>query len=176
MTDSCVEKAPSHHTMLFAPPGGWISSAGASGDMNHFIVHSEDEEENRKYVDVETYVWACKESSAYLLLVNSAFFFTTLKCFEAASWAPQTCTFGYFHFRIRPFAECFILISRVCRFCHSFLRSHPLFCFPLLLEYCHGNTHFYCNIQLQFDPDLPSICLVPKFYEVDECLHICSPS
>ncbi len=28
---------------------------------------------------------------------------------------------------------------------------------------------------LQFDPDLPFICLAIKVYEVDMCLHICSP-
>lgn len=92
----------------------------------------------------------------------------------AVCYVTQTCTFGYF--RVRHFTKYFILISRVCRFCHSFLHSRPLFCFPLLLEYCHGNILFYCNIKLQFDPDLPSICLVTKVYEVDECLHICSPS
>lgn len=37
-------------------------------------------------------------------------------------------------------------------------------------------THTYCNIKLRFDSDLPSFCLVRKVYEVDECLHICSPS
>lgn len=54
--------------------------------------------------------------------------------------------------------------------------THPLLCFPQLLEYCHRNTHFYWRIKLPFDPDLPSICLVMKVYEVDACLHICSPS
>lgn len=175
-------KAPNHLTMLFVARAGvpalkpvvtWIILA--------FIQKIRKQTETMsmwtcmfEHAKNPALIFACEFS-----ISNNTGAFSFLHSFTSAAavcYVAQTRTFGHFHFRVRHFTKRFILISRVCRFCHSSLHSHPLVCFPLLLEYCHGNTHFYCNIKRQFDPDLPSICLVKKVYEVDECLHICSPS
>ncbi|MEQ2300259.1 hypothetical protein AMECASPLE_023466 [Ameca splendens] len=47
---------------------------------------------------------------------------------------------------------------------------------PCIITVTETYTHtLCCNVKLWFDPDLPFICLAPKVYEVDMCLHICSP-
>lgn len=116
------------------------------------------------------------------LLVTSTFFairfFVLLySCTSAAvvPYATQTCTFCCFHFRLMHFAEFYLDLESV-QILSLFPSLTPSFLPPSVIGILSRKHTLLLYIKLQFDPDLPSICLVMKVYEVDVCLHICSPS
>lgn len=116
-------------------------------------------------------VYLSMQRSQRLSLIVDATFSAILECFLI--FVPLHSSAGS---QLAIFISAqYILQNVLSRFTDSV--THTLSC----ASHCYWNTvtentHFYCSIKLQFDPDLPSICLVMKVYEVDACLHICSPS